>query len=191
VNARAGRPGALAAGLACGLWLGTGGCQSARQKCDEARTAAQGVWAGYVAALERAHAAALQTRGDSRAKLEGDVERRLAPGAQNSADSRYDRSSSAWLRAYQSAYHDACTADAECAGLTQKNIDAKAAVEDLDERLGLARAARDAAGGDLQRAATAAAAVIVHPEYPQLKQAQLLTRTMQDRCKGLPPPKAP
>ncbi len=172
--------------LLCGLCvLACLGCESAQHKCDTARAAAEKAWTGYVQALEHAHAAALAAQSAAQAKLSSEVEHRLAPAAQKLADARYDRSSGAWLRAYQSAYHEACERDAECAALNQKNAEAKATIEDLSDRLVLARAARDAATGDSQAARTAAAAVIVHPEYPQLKQAQQLESAAYERCHDL------
>lgn len=170
--------------LGCALGVCTlCACKSVEQKCDEARAAAQNAWEGYTGALERARNAALGTQREAHAKLSREVEQRLAPAAQKLADGRYDRSNGAWLRAYQSAYHEACVKDGECNKLTHDNAEATAALEDLAERLVLARAAREAGGGEVARAQEASKAVIVHPEYPQLKLAQQLTQTAFDNCK--------
>jgi hypothetical protein len=158
------------------------GCKSRQQRCDEAREAAIHAWVGYTEALESARQKALTTQRDARAKLSGEIEPRLAPAAQKLADGRYDHSNSAWLRAYQSAYHEACAKDAECARLTHDSAEATTALEDLQERLVLARAAREIATGDPARAQKASQAVIVHPEYPQLKLAQQLTETTYKLC---------
>ncbi|MFI5309549.1 MAG: hypothetical protein ACHQ53_19490 [Polyangiales bacterium] len=170
------------------LALGTGACKSAAQKCAEARAAAHTGWNAYVTALEGAQKAALQAQSESHRKLSSEIEHRLGPAVQKLADARYPRSSSAWLRAYQSAYHDACARDPECSALTERGIQAKATLDDFRDRLPLAKAALEASDGAAETASSAAKAAIVHPDYPQLKKAQLLSATAYQRCKDLPPP---
>jgi hypothetical protein len=173
-------------GLLCGAWLCVAsGCESAQQKCDKARNAAEAAWSGYVEALERVHKNALATQREAHGKLSGDIEHRLAPAAQKLADARYDRNNSAWLRAYQSSYHDACARDPECSSLTQRKIEAKATIDDLVDRLSLARAAHEAALGEAEKAKAAAAATIVDPKFPQLKQAQQLSAVAYEKCKAV------
>jgi hypothetical protein len=179
----------LAAALICCCLLAASGCESKAQKCEKARVAAESAWGTYVQALEQARASARSTQADARSKLGGDVEHRLAPGAQKVADGRYPRSSEAWLRAYRTAYEDACAKDDECNGLRQKSADAKILLDDFVDRVPLAQAAQRAASGDVQAAKAAAKAVIVHPEFPQWKQAQALTLASYELCKDLPPPK--
>lgn len=162
------------------------GCESAEEKCRKVRDDANSALQDYVAALERARSAAAATQSETHAKLTGEVEPRLSPAAQKAADSRYDRSSEAWARAHTIALNDACAKDAECRALKRKNADARTLLADLDERLPLARAAQTAAGATAEEAAKAAAATIVHPEYPQLKRARELAAQAVELCKDVP-----
>jgi hypothetical protein len=168
-----------------GLLLGAA-CESAEAKCLAARGAAVGEWNGYVLALEQARARALEVQKTAALALRDDIDRRLLPVAQQRADARYPRSSEAWLRASKSAYNDLCSADGECSIQKRKNLEAGAEISDLDERLALARFARDAADGDVESAARASAAAILHPEYPQLKQAQARVGALRERCDQQP-----
>jgi hypothetical protein len=170
-----------------------GGCESAEEKCGKARGAAAAAWNAYVGQLEQAQAAAKKAQIEANQKLGGEVERRLSPGAQKLADSRYERSDEAWVRAHRAALNEACRQDAECSRLNESNAQAGVTLADLDERLPLARAARDAVVGtgatrsvvDWPAVTKAAADVILHPEYPALKQAQELTRELPERCAGV------
>src|SRR5262249_28986491 len=126
--------------LACAGAL-LGGGESAAGKCDKARAAATTAWDAYLAGLQKARAAAAPAPRDSQAKLSGEVEPRLSPAAEKSADSRYPRSSDAWGRAQAFALHEACIKDAACSAQKRRHTDAQQALTDLDERLPLARAA--------------------------------------------------
>ena len=163
------------------------GCASAEEKCEAARGAALAEWNGYVQALEQERATAVAERKNARLQLTDDVDKRLMPLAQQRADARYPRSSEAWLRANKSAYHDLCTADEVCRTQKERELQAGDTLRDLDERLVLARAARDAARGDVDGASRASAAAILHPEYPQLKQAQARVAELRERCAGIAP----
>lgn len=176
-----------ASGLLCAVLLGLVACKKPVPSCDEAKTQARAAWGAYTDALEHAKAAWSARQNDAQTRLSGEIDQRLAALARKAADARYDHSSSAWLSAYQSAYHDACTADLDCKRLTQLKLDSKAAIDDLDERLVLARAAFVTADGDPERARQTAEAAIVHPEFPQLKQAQALTHAAYATCKPQPP----
>jgi hypothetical protein len=162
------------------------GCESAAQKCAKAREAAAAGWAGYADKLERTRAGAVAAQKDGQQGLTTDVEPRLAPLAQKAADAKYPRSSEAWLRAYRIAYEDICARDTECDGLKNQVADAKGTIEDFADRVPLARAAQRAMGGDLEAARLASKAVVPHPEFPQLKEAQQLTQTMYERCEAVP-----
>jgi hypothetical protein len=162
------------------------GCESAEQKCANARNAALADWSAYVQTLEQARAKALEVQKTAAIKLSEDVDKRLLPVAQHAADRRYPRSSEAWLRASKSAYNDLCAADSECSAQKHQSFEAGVALEELDERLVLARAARDAMPGDTDGASRASAAALLHPEYPQLKQAQARVVELRERCQGLP-----
>jgi hypothetical protein len=164
-----------------GLLLGAA-CESAEAKCLAARGAAVGEWNNYVLALEQARARALAVQKTAAVKLRDDVDKRLLPIAQQRADGRYPRSSEAWLRASKSAYNDLCAADGECSVQKRNSLEAGVELGDLDERLALARLARDAADDDVEAAARASAAAILHPEYPQLKQAQARIGELRERC---------
>ena len=175
--------------LTCALGLGTASiaCGSAEEKCGKARDAAAVAWNDYVTALEKARARAALGASEAHDKLTRQVELRLSPGAQQVADGKYDRSSEAWGRAHAIALDDACAKDTECRTLKRKNADAQAAMTDLDERLPLARAAQAAARGAADEAAKTAAATLVHPEYPQLRQARELTTQAVELCEDIPP----
>lgn len=162
------------------------GCESAAQKCEKARAAATAGWTAYADALQHARMGAAAAQRDAQQGLSSEVEPRLAPLAQKVADSKYPRSSEAWLRAYRIAYEDACSRDTECDGLKNQLAEAKGTIEDFADRVPLARAAQAAMRGDVEAAKLAAKAAIPHPEFPQLKEAQQLTQTMYERCKDVP-----
>lgn len=162
-------------------------CESAIKKCAKANDAAASAWAAYVGELESVRDRAVSVQGASHKRLIDEVDKRLAPQAQQAADARYDRSSEAWLRAYRSGFDGLCTKDAECAGLKQKQAEASAVIEDFNERLPLATAAATAAHGPAAAARKASEAVLLHPEYPQVKAAQELSLDAYDHCKDLPP----
>jgi hypothetical protein len=167
--------------------LAAAGCQSAEQECHEARTAAEAEWSGYVQALDQVRATAAATRERNQRRLTLDVRRRLYPQSEKRADAHYNRSDSAWLRAQQKAFQELCNQDRECSGLEHENHEASATIADLDERLPLARAALSALDGDPEQAQRAAKAAIIHPEYPQLKQAQTLSGEARERCADVKP----
>lgn len=173
------------AGLALLLTFGSG-CQTAEEKCEQARTAALSEWDGYLQVLEQGRAKAAAAQKAAAIKLVA-LDSRILPLARQRADARYPRHSGAWLRANTIAYNELCAADAECSEQKHKQFEAGVALADLDERLALARAARDAARGDGEGAAKASAAAILHPEYPQLKQAQARVGELRERCQGLQP----
>jgi hypothetical protein len=162
------------------------GCGDAVEKCRGARESAALAWTEYVAALERARGLAQATQVDANDKLSGEVELRLSPVAQKQADARYDRSSEAWSRAHTIALNDACARDAECSALRRRNAEAKNAMADLDERLPAARAAQAAARGPVDEAARTSAAVLGHPEYPQLAKAKELGANAAELCADVP-----
>ncbi len=168
------------------LFVCLAGCDSAEEKCKKAQSAAQRAWQDYVGDLDDARRAAIARQAEAHTRLSGDIERRLGPAAQKAADARYNRSTSeAWVRAYESSFNAACTQDPECARLRRDNVEAKAVMEDLDERLGYANAAVQAASGLAQAANAAAKAVILHPENPAVKAAQALSLESYERCNGL------
>jgi hypothetical protein len=170
----------------CSLLLG---CETAEHKCATARSAALDEWSNYVRLLETARAKAAQVQRDSGIKLSGPIDKRLLPIAQQRATAKYNAGSEAWLRASQIALNDLCAADSECKTAKENAAQAKSDIDDLDERLGLARAARDAARADVASASKASSAAIIHPEYPQLKQAQAKVAVVAELCAGLPVPK--
>jgi hypothetical protein len=174
-----------AVALACAAFVSVAACEAAEEKCEKARAQAAEAWDGYVAALEQARAQAAKDQSESHV-LSSAIEARLSPAAQKIADGRYDRSSGAWARANEFALHDLCSKDNECRAQKERNVRAQAALRDLDERLALARAAAIAARDQSTDADSAAAAVIVHPEYPALKSAQQLGRSASELCAGLP-----
>jgi len=164
------------------LWA----CESAQKKCAKANDSAAGAWAAYVGQLESVRDRAVAVQSASHKRLIDQVDKRLEPQAQTAADARYDRSSEAWLRAYRSSFDALCTKDAECADLKQKQAEAIAVMEDFNERLPLAIAAAKAAHGPPDEAKRTSEAVILHPEYPQVKAAQQLSLDAYERCKDLP-----
>jgi len=176
--------------LAAALYL-LAGCESAQEKCAKARSAAHDGWAAYVSALEAVRDATTKTQADVHHKLTTVVEPRLMPEAQKLADSRYDRSTEAWLRASKTAFTELCAKDAECSGLRDQRVQANAALEDVNERLPLAIAARDATRREVSAAESASKAAIIDPERPALKAAQQLTLALAEQCEGVPLEAAP
>lgn len=163
-------------------------CESREEKCEEARAAAIAAWDGYVAELVKARAAAAAAQGEIKRKMTAEIEPRLAPGTFKLADSRYPRSSDAWVRAQQFALHDACNKDPECSAEQRKRDEVQLTLTDLDERLVPARAAAEAVRGPITRAVEASAAAFPHPEMPGLKAAQQATRDAAKACEGLSEP---
>jgi hypothetical protein len=180
----------LRAALALALCL-LAGCQSAAEKCSKARNAANESWAGYVAALEAVRAAAVKTQTDVQQRMTSVVEPRLMPEAQKIADGRYDRSAEAWLRASKTAFTDLCGKDTECNALREQRMQANATLGDMDERLPLAIAARDAQRGAVEAALDASKGTVIDPERPALKAAQQLTLALAEQCEGVPPEASP
>jgi hypothetical protein len=171
--------------------LAAAACTSTEEKCRIAREAAVAEWNGYVTTLESLREQAVAAQSESQSRLTHDVEPRLSLAALRVADGKYNRGDGAWFRAHTIALQDGCKADAECSVLKRTNAEAALAQKDLDERLPLARAALTSVTGPPDAAQTAAKAVILHPEYPQLKEAQQRTAEAAERCRDLPDPKPP
>lgn len=163
-------------------------CESKESECATARAAAVAAWDGYVAELVKARAAAAAAQSESKRKMTAEIEPRLAPGTFELADSRYPRSSDAWVRAQQFALHDACNKDPECSAVRRKQDEITLTLTDLDERLAPARAAADAMRGAIAKASEASAAAFPHPEMPGLKAAQQATRDAAKACEGVAEP---
>jgi hypothetical protein len=178
------------AGLAAALCLLVG-CESAEEKCAKARNAAHDGWAAYVSALEGVREATVKGQADGHKQLTTVVEPRLMPEAQKLADTRYDRSSEAWLRASKTAFTELCSKDAECSTLRDARVQANATLEDVNERLPLAIAARDATRRAVDAAESASKAAIVDPDRPAWKAAQQLTLALREQCEGVPLEAAP
>jgi hypothetical protein len=178
--------------LLCACLVVSAGCENAAEKCAKARDAAAAAWTSYVQAIEQGIKAAREAHAQAQHALTGAIEQRLTPGAQKVADGRYPRSSEAWLRAYRTAYEDACAKDSECNRRRQQSSDAKIAVEDLADRLPHAQAALAAARSDAEQARQAAKAVVGHPEFAQYQQAQTLSIAAYKACQAVvAPPAAP
>lgn len=162
------------------------GCESAVEKCKKARAAAHDGWATYVGALEGVRDATTKTQASAHQHMTTVVEPRLMPEAQKLADTRYDRSAEAWLRASKTAFTDLCGKDPECSALRDQRMQANATLEDVNERLPLAMAARDATRRELDAALSTSKAAIIDPERPALKAAQQLTLALAEQCEGVP-----
>ena len=178
------------AALALALCL-LAGCQSAAEKCSKARDAAHAGWAAYVGALEAVRAATVKTQADVHHQMTSVVEPRLMPEAQKIADTRYDRSAEAWLRASKTAFTELCGKDTECNTLREQRMQANATLGDMDERLPLAVAARDAQRAAVAAALEASKGAVIDPERPALKAAQQLTLALAEQCEGVPLEAAP
>jgi hypothetical protein len=162
------------------------GCKSAEEKCREAQGAAQASWTSYHTELQRLHAAAVTEQAEAQAKLSGPIEKRLSEAATKQADQRYDRTSSAWLRAYDAAMQTACSAEPECSGLKERSATAKQRSEELAPRLIAAQAAVEATT-DLQAKAQAAAAS-VRDDFERValvKAARAATEAAGEACSGV------
>jgi hypothetical protein len=107
------------------------------------------------------------------------------PAAQKVADSRYDRSAEAWLRASKTAFIELCGKDAECSAQRDQRVQAVATLDDVKDRLPLAIAARDATRGEVSLSIAASKAAIIDPERPELKASQQLTAALVEPCAGV------
>jgi hypothetical protein len=171
----------------CTAMLLASGCARHADTCGDARRAAGNAWKAYFAALERSRQSAASAQHDARERLDGDLQQRLAPTAQQRADEHYPRDSAGWSRAYRSAYDDACTKDDECRSWKEANAAAEATLGALDSRMPLARTALQAVSGDLKQAIAAARALPPDLEFPQLEQAQQLTLAAARDCPATGP----
>ena len=167
------------------------GCESAAVKCQKGRDAAHAAWAAYISELEATRDVATKTQVDVHSRLNGVVEPRLMPEAQKAADARYDRSAEAWLRASKTAFTELCGKDTECNTLREQRMQANATLGDMDERLPLAVAARDAQRAAVAAALEASKGAVIDPERPALKAAQQLTLALAEQCEGVPLEAAP
>lgn len=176
---------------AAGAWLLlAGGCGRKAEKCQEAREASATAWQRYAQAMEQGVKTARANQSQAQAQS-GAVEKRLAPAVQKVADSRYPRSSSAWLLAYQTAYEDACKKDAECKQLRELANGAKVTLGYLADRIPRAHAAHAAAREEAEAARTAAKAVVGHPVFAEYQQAQALSVAAYKACEGVAPAPSP
>lgn len=153
------------------LWASLGGCKSAQERCAEAQAAAQQAWGDYAAQLQRLHDEAMAMQAEAHSKISGPIEQRLSEAAKKQADLRYDRNSSAWLRAYDASLQAACGDDPECFGLKQKSAAAKLRSDDLEPRIAATKAAAEAATDSRAEAQSAAAAVADDFERAELLKA--------------------
>lgn len=167
--------------------LSSSGCKSAQQKCTEARAATDSAWTGYVGLLEGEQAKAKALILENQRALQT-LDARIGELAKTASDKLYAPGSDAWLRGYHVAFNDQCTKDPRCSSLKQGIAEAKAAIEDLEERVTLARAATAAMVGDLAQAKAASAACILDVTRPGLKAAQATMLELEERCADLPPP---
>jgi hypothetical protein len=161
-------------------------CQSDEEKCSEARTAATTAWSAYIVPLEAEHKTASVTIKTAHGTLKASVEPRLSEAANKIADQRYIPGTEGWSRGRVVVFDELCRNDNECAKLKHDIHDAENTLEDHDERLGPARAARRALDGSASGAKAAADAAIIDPERPALKLAQAASAEAQAACEGVP-----
>jgi hypothetical protein len=173
-------------GLWAALVLPLAGCKSGEERCREAQAAAQAGWSAYHAELKGLHDKAVAEQAEAHTKISGPIEQRLSEAAKKLADQRYDRDSSAWLRAYDASLQASCADDPECFGLKQLSAAAKLRSTDLAPRLLSVQAAIDAASDTRVAAQTAAAAVTDDFERAEpLKAARQASQAADEACDGV------
>lgn len=165
--------------------LALGACKSDHEKCVEARAAATAAWNAYIEPLEAQHRAATETIKNAHSTLKGRVEPRIADEANKIADQRYIPGTEGWSRGREVVLDGLCRKDTECSTLKHDIADAENKVKDAAERLGPARAARNALEGKASGAKAAADAAIIDPERPALKVAQAASAEAQASCEGV------
>jgi hypothetical protein len=180
---------ALAAALMFGF--AAAGCKSAEEECEEARVTAEQAWQSVIDTHEMTRTASIAAQAEAKTKLVREVEPRLSDKAAQGASARYDRSSDAWQRAFESTRNALCAEDPECAQLKRENAQAQAVQEDLAEKLATERLALEAirkTPDDMRRTAMA---VIPDTANDALKGARKASDAAAETCKDVPPPKAP
>ena len=164
------------------------GCKNAKQECERAQQEAEQAWQAYIAVLESAREKAKKTQRDTAAALALDIERHVSDIAKAKADQRYDRGSGAWQRAYQSAYHQACRQDEQCAAAQIDNAQSRKDAVELLEKLAAARQARDQARETAAKARLAAD--LVPRDYANrelFKAARQASETASLACRKVKP----
>lgn len=169
------------------------GCASAEEKCAAARDIAHKAWSDYAGELTAARDRARASIKASQNTLDTKVEPRIDLQAKATADRLYKPGSDEWMRGLKTALNSSCMKDAECTAVKQSMAEQQAAIDDLEERLGLAEKARDATRELAAAAQSASLAAIVDPPRPALKAAQATSVELAEECEGVPlePEKAP
>ena len=163
-------------------------CESADEKCARARDEAQATWTSYVVSLESAMEDARDTQRTGKEQMSAH-EQRLSEPVKRDADARYERASGAWMRAFESGMHKACSADPDCDELKQALAKADDVLDEVGQRLEPAKRAQAAMALTVDEAKQASEAVPIHAGYPVAKAAQASTGAMAEQCEDLPPPK--
>lgn len=162
--------------------LAIGGCKSAEEECAQARAAAHTAWAGYIDPLSIEHTAASETVKEAHRTLKTAVEPRLGEAANKVADQRYIPGTEGWSRGRSVVFGQLCAQDSECSKLKHAIADAQRRIEDIDERLEPALAARNALDGSASDAKAAADGAIIDPDRPALKLAQAASARIGPAC---------
>ena len=166
--------------------LALAACKSVEEKCGESRAASVAAWTTYVDGLSGEIQAAKDTILNAQRTLKSTVEPRLNDAANRIADQRYIPGSEGWSRGRAVVFDSLCAKDDECSKLKHAIPDAQNTIKDLEERLPLAVAARQALDGNASGAKAAADAAIIDPERPALKLAQAASAQTQEVCAELP-----
>jgi hypothetical protein len=184
----AGEPGTIVCVKALGallLALALGGCESAEDKCKRLQKAAGQSWAAYAQVLAKASQQIEHGRAGAKAKVEGDVQKRIDAEAQRLASRLHKASTSPWWRTYDAERQALCAKDAECLELKQKLAQAEVELKDLSARLAAARAAEAAAGTATAEAKRTADAVPDDFDHPELKPARAASAEAGKACAEL------
>jgi len=179
----------LTGALLCAIALipALAGCESAEAKCKRLQQVAGQAWGSYAQVLAAASKQIEQARDSAKAKVEGEVQKRIDTEAHRLADRLHKASTSAWWRTYDAERQALCAKDTECLELKRQLAQAGVELKDLNERLAAARGAEAAAKAATAEAKSKAAAVPDDFDHPELKPARAASAEASTACAELDP----
>jgi DNA repair exonuclease SbcCD ATPase subunit len=170
------------------LMLALAGCESGEEKCKRLKKAAGQSWGSYAQVLAAASKKIEQGRDGAKAKIEGEVQKRIDAEAHRQADRLHRASTSAWWRTYDAERQALCAKDGECLELKRQLAQAEVELKDLSARLAAVRSAEAAAAAASAEAKRTADAVPDDFDHAELKPARAASAEASKACVEVDPP---
>ena len=163
------------------------GCESSQDKCHRLQRAAGSAWDAYAKVLAAAGDQSQRAHDSAKAKVEGDVQKRIDAEAHRQADRLNQAATSAWWRTYDAAQQALCAKDAECLELKRQMAQADVELKDLSARLAAVRGAQAAATASTAEAKRTAEAVPDDFDHGELKPARAASAEAAKACADVEP----